>query len=259
MKLQSDDSISVAPSDIEAYDRDGVVALRGVISADWVARMQAAVDRVIASPTDIGGTYGAFSHDMFLWRHDDDFRSFATDSDLPGIARAMLRTDRLNLFFDQLLVKEPGLTAEIKWHQDLQTFPVTGTQVISIWVPFDPASSANGAVSYARGSHRWGRMFRDRNYRDGSGPEVPPLADMDIVSWELEPGDVVLHHPLTLHGSPGNTTATNRRRALSVRYAGDDVRFQPKEPNFMSTNGTPLPNLAEGAVLDHALFPTLMV
>jgi ectoine hydroxylase-related dioxygenase (phytanoyl-CoA dioxygenase family) len=259
MSTRSETTNLVTPSDVEAYYRDGVVALRNVISADWIERMQAAVDRVIAAPTAIGGTYGAFSHDMFLWRHDDDFRSFAMDSVLPGIARALMRTERLNLFFDQLLVKEPGLAAEIKWHQDLQTFPVIGTQAISIWVPFDPASSANGAVSYARGSHRWGTLFRDRNYRQGSGPEVPPLDEMDVVCWELQPGDVVVHHPLTLHGSPGNATAASRRRALSVRYAGDDVRFQPKEPNFMSTNGIPLPDLAEGELLDHEMFPALSV
>ena len=245
--------------DVEAYDRDGVVVLRGVVCADWIARMQVAIDRVLIAPTAAGGTYGRFSHDMFLWRHDADFRSFAMDSVLPSIARGLLRTERLNLFFDQLLVKEPGLSAEIKWHQDLQTFPVTGTQAISIWVPFDPASSANGAVSYARGSHLWGTMFRDRNYRNGSGPEVPPLDEMDILSWELQPGDVIVHHPLTLHGSPGNLTATDRRRALSVRYTGDDVRFQPKEPNFMSSNGIPLPDLVEGAPLDHEMFPVLAV
>jgi ectoine hydroxylase-related dioxygenase (phytanoyl-CoA dioxygenase family) len=247
----------VTQADVETYDRDGVVVLRDVVSADWISRMQVAVDRVIAAPTPTGVTHGAFSHDLFLWRHDGDFRAFATDSVLPGIARALLGTDRLNLFFDQLLVKEPGLAAEIKWHQDLQTFPVTGTQVISIWVPFDPASNANGAVSYARGSHLWGTMFRDRNYREGAGPEVPALEEMDVVSWQLDPGDVVVHHPMTLHGSGGNATATSRRRALSVRYAGDDVRFQPKEPNFMSANGIPLPDLAEGALLEHELFPAL--
>ena len=58
-------------------------------------------------------------------------------------------------------------------------------------------------------------------------------------------------------GPPGNATATQRRRALSVRYAGDDVRFQSKEPNFMSTNGIPLPDLDEGSLLDHEMFPAL--
>jgi ectoine hydroxylase-related dioxygenase (phytanoyl-CoA dioxygenase family) len=141
-----------------------------------------------------------------------------------------MRTERLNLFFDQLLVKEPGLTTEIKWHQDLQTFPLTGEQVISIWVPFDRATADHGVVSYARGSHRWGELFRDRNYKDGNGPEVPDPASFETLQWDLEPGDVVVHHPLTLHCSRGNSTAAHRRRALSVRYAGDDIRFAPKEP-----------------------------
>ena len=34
-------------------------------------------------------------------------------------------------------------------------------------------------------------------------------------------------------------------------------RFHPKEPNFMSTNGIPLPELADGAPLDHEMFPDL--
>src|SRR5436305_818275 len=103
--------------------------------------MQSAIDRVIASPTDHGGTHGAFSHDLFLWRHDEDFRALAIDSPLPAIAAQLMRTEGLRLFFDQLLVKEPGLRASIAWHQDLMTFPLTGEQVVSLWVPFDRATA----------------------------------------------------------------------------------------------------------------------
>ena len=61
MQSRSHPTTPVSQSDVEAYDRDGVVVLRNVVSADWIARMQDAVDRVIAAPTTIGGTYGAFS------------------------------------------------------------------------------------------------------------------------------------------------------------------------------------------------------
>ena len=39
---------------------------------------------------------------------------------------------------------------------------------------------------------------------------------------------MTVHHARTLHGAGGNATATRRRRAISVRYAGDDVRFRPR-------------------------------
>jgi ectoine hydroxylase-related dioxygenase (phytanoyl-CoA dioxygenase family) len=249
---------------LRAYADDGVAVYRQALGAEWIERMQRATERVIQAPTGIGSTYadpktgGAFSHDLFLWRHDDDFRALAMDSPLPAIAREVIGTDRLQLFFDQLLVKEPGLRMPIAWHQDLTTFPLTGSQVVSIWIPFDPADSENGVVNYVPGSHRWGRTIRDLNYAEAPGDaDLPDPSTFETVSWSLEPGDVVLHHPLTVHGSQGNRSATARRRALSIRYAGDDIRFQAKEPNFMSNLGLPLPDLADGDRLDAERFPVL--
>ena len=40
-----------------------------------------------------------------------------------------------------------------------------------------------------------------------------------------KPGDVIVHHWATLHGSAGNVSASRVRRAASVRYAGDDCTY----------------------------------
>lgn len=36
-----------------------------------------------------------------------------------------------------------------------------------------------------------------------------------------------MFHPLTLHGSFGNGSRVRRRRALALRWVGDDVRYAP--------------------------------
>ena len=43
-------------------------------------------------------------------------------------------------------------------------------------------------------------------------PELEDMPDIDanrdkyeLLSWDLEPGDVLMFHPLIVHGSPGNT------------------------------------------------------
>ena len=85
-------------------------------------------------------------------------------------------------------------------------------------------------------------------------------ADRDafpIVGWEIEPGDVVCFHMLTLHAA-GGVEGTNRRRVFSVRFLGDDTRHAPRpwktSPEF--------PGLADelpaGAEMDHPLFPLLV-
>ena len=73
----------------------------------------------------------------------------------------------------------------------------------------------------------------------------------EFVTFELEPGDCIVHHGLTLHHAPGNSTS-RPRRALASRFCGDDVTYEP-EGSFQ-----PLirePDLAPGAPLECELFP----
>ncbi|MEM7290300.1 MAG: phytanoyl-CoA dioxygenase family protein, partial [Pseudomonadota bacterium] len=50
----------------------------------------------------------------------------------------------------------------------------------------------------------------------------------DIVGWDMEPGDVLLFGPTVSHGSAGNASNSNDRRALAFRYCGEDVRYAPR-------------------------------
>ena len=54
-----------------------------------------------------------------------------------------------------------------------------------------------------------------------------PVRDQhEIVSFEVEPGDVIAFHYRTLHTAPGTAGRTSsRRRAVSFRYLGSDARF----------------------------------
>ncbi len=48
----------------------------------------------------------------------------------------------------------------------------------------------------------------------------------EILSFVTEPGDITVHHARTIHGADGNASTDIRRRAVSVRYCGDDVRYR---------------------------------
>ena len=54
------------------------------------------------------------------------------------------------------------------------------------------------------------------------------MEDYDLVHFETEPGDVLVHHYRTIHGAGGNTTRYQVRRAASLRYCGDDIRFKTR-------------------------------
>ena len=69
--------------------------------------------------------------------------------------------------------------------------------------------------------------------------------ELDILGWEMEPGDAVAFNFRTLHGAPANASP-NRRRVISMRWVGDDAVFakrlgttSPAFPDLDYTPGTP--------------------
>lgn len=245
----------ISDEEVETFWNDGVVCLRGVIGAQWLDRMSGPVDASLRTPavadlsamrdllTDgdgepelrSGGPRGQFLAGTDHWRVQPEFLEFASQSPLPAIVARLLDTTRVWLYEDSVLVKEPGAREETAFHQDLAYFHLEGEQVCTTWVPLDPVDAGRGAVRYVRGSHRDRTRFRPNFFVtatpiDGSDGEVVPdfSGRAELVCFDTEPGDVTVHHARMIHGAHGNRSATQRRRAISVRYAGDDVVFRRK-------------------------------
>jgi ectoine hydroxylase-related dioxygenase (phytanoyl-CoA dioxygenase family) len=211
----------------------------------------------------------SFHIELGLWSRLPAFRALAFYSPAADIAARLLSSASVNLFFDQLFVKEPGSPEQsTPWHQDQPYWPVDGAQVLSVWVPFDRVTEDSGALRYVKGSHLWGRRFRPRDFGGdqralrGLSGDVTPEIDGDrgryeVLSFELEPGDCLIHHGMTLHGAPGNRSTLCRRRAHSIRFTGDDVRWNP-DPEIMARiprmTTLPIP-LAAGDPLTCEAFP----
>lgn len=263
-------TIPVTDEQVAAFQRDGVALLRGVLSPEEVARLQGAAERIIARPTALGadltpaGKQGRFFGDYFVWRQDPDFRWLALESALPAIAQRLMATRKVNLVWDHLLIKEPHTNVETPWHHDQPYAWCDGTQNCSFWVSLDHVTAESGAVEYIRGSHKWGRWFQavsfnpTRAYQNEEFEPMPDIEgarnDYDIVCFDTQPGDVVVQHLLTVHHAPGNATA-RRRRAVAVRYAGDDATYAVRKKN------PPLPvpvGLQAGDPLDSELFPVVL-
>ena len=247
---------AVTDNEVATFRRDGVVHLPGILPTTWLDYLdkpieRALVDRTITTDlTEMGGALakglgaelltddrtggGRFLSGVDHWRHDDDFAAFAMRSPLPGIAGALLDATRIHLYEDSVLVKEPGTVEATVLHQDLGYFHLSGERICTCWVPLDPVSVDSGAMVYVRGSHRSGTVYRPNWFvtrdplPDTEGEAVPTIQPDDdrVASIPAEPGDVIVHHAATLHGSGPNRSATTRRRAVSVRYCGDGVRYE---------------------------------
>lgn len=254
-----------------AFAADGAICLRQQFDAGWLARLQAATDEIIAERRvtleyTVAGNPGRYASSLFMWREHPVFRDFVYNSPAAAIAGEMMAASKINLFFDHLLVKEPGTRDPTKWHHDLPFWPVDGLQVCSVWLALDPVTRATGGVEYVAGSHTWPYRFRPiepytpelARKRNMDLPECPPIDDMRdqlrILSWDMQPGDCLVFNALVIHGSGGNTSSAIRRRGFVTRWCGDDVSYLDSEHVL----GLPEPpGIANGAPLDSDLFPVI--
>jgi hypothetical protein len=200
---------------------------------------------------------GSFLLDSGIAARLRDFRRFCIAGAVPEIAGALLDSDKVNFFGDQIFVKEPQTRERTAFHQDATYFEIEGDQCCVMWIPVDPVTLEGGVMQYVRGSHRDGKLYQPNVFVSQAplpGAEGEPLPDIeghmqdhDIVHFDVEPGDVIVHHYRTIHGAGGNHTRYQVRRAASLRYCGDDIRFcaRPWAPRQLHhthklNNGDPL-------------------
>lgn len=242
------------------YREDGAVVLRRLLDAATVERLRSAVRTVLGSLSAHGNEYARpgearFAQDMFMARRADEagavFRDLVFHSPLAEAAGRLMGARRVRFFYDQMFVKEPGAAAPTPWHQDLPYWPLRGEQICGLWCALDPVDADSGAVQYVRGSHRSGRWYRPRHFGgdagyDGAAGEAMPdidatVAPEDCLSWTLAPGDAIAFHGLVIHGAGGNHHAQRRRRAVSLRWMGDDAVFDDRPGTYPFEVGRQVP------------------
>lgn len=256
----------VTQEDIDTYQQDGVVLIRGLFKAE-VETLRKGVERNMANPgpyasnNDKAGETGRFFDDYCNWQRIPEFRDVIETSAAAQVAAALMVSDTVQLFHDHVLVKEPGTSMATPWHQDGPYYFVEGRQNVSFWSPLDPVTQAT--LRCVAGSHLWEKPVLPTRWAKGDAffdpaPYMPvpdPDAEgMTIREWEMEPGDAVAFNYGTLHGARGNT-ANMRRRAFSLRLLGDDARYTqrpgPTSPPF------PGHDMLQGQRLRTDWFPVL--
>jgi ectoine hydroxylase-related dioxygenase (phytanoyl-CoA dioxygenase family) len=232
---------TLTTEELRRYHDDGVVMIKNAIDANWLKLIEAGIDKA-RTDMSLQGRFMSrktrgYQMDTFLWKHVDEIRDAVYYGPFAHWAQQLLGSKEVRFFYDQMFVKEPGANAPTPWHQDLSFWPIRGEQITSFWIPLDAVTRESSGLMYVRGSHKWTQRFKaiSPDYVaaiiDEKMDDIPDInanpERYELLDWEMEPGDILMFHPLTLHGSHGNTHRTRRRRALALRWTGDDVVWAP--------------------------------
>ena len=270
MTAEPEISIAVTEPVINRFERDGVICLRQIIGEDWRDGIARAIERDYEDPGpyfhDYDGKGGRFHASSRRWQAHRELARYIFLSPLPLLAAQLMRSNKVNLLYDQIFSKEPRTPSPTPWHNDHTVWPIDGDQVVSFWLPLDPVSAETGAMEFVRGSNAWRKTYRAESFsksalRYNATPDREAVPDIDadrsaydIASWDMSPGDLLAFGSYILHSAGGNGSEKIRRRAYSVRYTGDDVVYGPG-PSTMPVLDNQ--DLAAGQPLDSALFPVV--
>lgn len=195
-------------------------------------------DKPLLVDKDSASSEGAYFIDTGLAAKPGGYRQLCVSGALPEIAGQLLQSETARFFGDQVFVKEPNTPGKTAFHQDATYFEIEGEQCCVMWVSVDPVVLESGAMMYVRGSHRDGRLYKPNVFISqaplpgSEGEDLPDIEnnmdDFDIIHFDVEPGDVLVHHYRTIHGTGGNRSRYQVRRAASIRYCGDDIRFRER-------------------------------
>lgn len=212
----------LSTAQIEQYREKGFVSPIRVMSETAAGEYRRRLEEFEAkSGGPLGGDLRHKSHLLFTWlaelvRHD---RILDAIEDLYGPDLLCWSTN----FF----IKEKANPAFVSWHQDSTYWGLSRPDVVSAWIAFTPANSANGAMQVIPGTHKTDQIPHrdtfDKHNLLTRGQEV--AVDVDAgkaVTITLEPGEMSLHHVRLVHGSPPNTS-NDRRIGFAIRYVPTSV------------------------------------
>ena len=229
----------------EAYARDGVVHIPRALDAQALAAAKAAYDWSLANPGPLGGkirqkTDATFYQDLYNPDCLTGYRAMLEASPVPAMVADLWGSPDVWFMYEQVFLKEGGEARRTPWHQDSSYLAIAGEHLAVAWITFD-AVSKEDSLEFVRGSHK-GRLYNGSRFDidDDTAPthptsSLPRLPDIeadraawDIVSWAVEPGDLIVFHPAMLHGG-APTHPGQRRRTLTLRYFGEGAVYDPRE------------------------------
>lgn len=252
------------------FARDGAVCVRGLVDRDGLSTLGQALDAVASQPSSLAITVSRpgqvpFIEDFCRWSDVAPIEALARSSALVEVARELIDSNEIRLYHDHVLLRDGGSVQATPWHQDQPYYNVDGRHNVSIWIPDGPVRRDEGLRCVA-GSHL-GPWYLPRTFLDGAARWFPegtlaetPDIDADpqrfpVLSWDLEPGDAICFHMLTLHAAGGS--GRSPRRVLSLRYVGDDATFAPRPWRTSPPFEGLADRLAPGAPLHDVLFPVV--
>jgi len=219
------------------FDRDGYVYLPGFLSPKEVEEVNAKLEEFIRFKVAQMAVHEVKYEDkndpntlkliQDLNKYDDFFSQLLFDSKFKRIAEDLLEEEVVGKTIEYFN-KPAKIGKATPPHQDGYYFMLNPVSAVTMWMALEDVDQENGWVSYVQGSHLKGMRRHSKTETIGFSQGIPDFGlEEDIeneVFFQTQPGDLLIHHALTIHRASPNTSPSRSRKAMGLIYFGASAR-----------------------------------
>ncbi len=224
-------------SAIETFRRDGYVLFQQFVSGDELYGLQGNVARFIDEVLPSLPSEHVFYEDkddastlkqiQQMGEYDPYFGRWMNEGPFREVAELLLGGPVVPKNM-QYFNKPPRIGKPTPPHQDGYYFMLDPCEAVTMWFALDDVDSENGCVRYVCGSHLQGMRSHSRTTTLGFSQGITDYpTDNDKareVAMPAHPGDLLVHHALTIHRAEGNNSQTRSRQALGFIYYSESAQ-----------------------------------
>jgi phytanoyl-CoA hydroxylase len=238
----------LSQADIQQYQNDGYLIVRGLFSPDEVAAYRrhfmdlresgsyagdfAGVPRILGNSSKTGDVLKDDEPDplkdyprmIHMHRWDETSLRWLLDRRIGDALTALLGVEPFAVQ-TMLYFKPPGARGQAL-HQDQYYLKVQPGTCMGAWMALDDCDEANGCMQMVPGSQNWDVLCTVPADTTKSFTDVTvPIPDgVQPVPQIMKAGDVLFFNGQVVHGSYPNTTTNRFRRSLIGHYIVGEAR-----------------------------------
>ena len=203
--------------DIQNYNKNGVIVLKKVFKEDEISYLQKRIELYIKKfQFKLKGKNINFIKNKINSIHkfrDPFFKKFSNQKKVKEIGDYLLKSTCKVKHFEYFA--KPALVGMASpMHQDNYYWNLINPNALTIWIAIDSANKKNGSVDYLLKSHK--KLYKhEDSFMQGSSQKLTDIKKIKkkfrMKSFNLKPGDCLIHHSQIVHGSKKNISKFNRR------------------------------------------------
>lgn len=194
---------------LEQYEHDGWVGPLPILTQEETAHYSALMTEADAKFDLMNSDYRCKSNVLFPWVDEISRKPI-----LVNYVRQLIG-DNFHCWDTLFWIKHPGNNKKVSYHQDATYWNFNNKhRAVTVWLALTDVSKEHGSIHYISGSHKLSQQphydVKTSNNLLMRGQTVDfQIPDTEIVT-EIPAGNVLIHSPYMIHGSPENTQSTPR-------------------------------------------------